>query len=219
LTKSDYHENIVWRIKGGGIVPSELRIRPGERKITSETDCCSLPAVINFQSEQIREMSIMISARRGVAIRGFATIISVLLLLFFVAGCSTFSQKKSSPGDEMQQPEGPMPVYHHFTDVLIPGELSIVDDATMVVQTPGVASGILTLKGRVEKTSLVSFFNTNMAKDNWDSVSKIKSPASTILLYRKNSRWCVITIRDENFTTIVEIGVAATNGRAAVDYE
>ncbi len=155
-----------------------------------------------------------------VSIKKFAVLVSVVFILgFALTGCSTFSGTTSSSSDKMAAPEGPMPVYHHFTDVLIPGELTVVDDATMVVQTPGVASGILTLKGRVEKTSLVSFFNTNMAKDNWDSVSMIKSPASTILLHRKNNRWCVITIRDENFTTFVEIGVATKNSTESVQYE
>jgi hypothetical protein len=136
-----------------------------------------------------------------------------------VTGCAPLSETASSSSSETQPSEGPMPVYHHFTDVLIPGELTVVDRSTMVVKTPGMASGILTLKGRVEKTSLVTFFNTNMAKDNWDSLGMIKSPASSMLLYQKENRWCVITIRDQNYTTAVEIGVASKNGTVAVDYD
>jgi hypothetical protein len=47
----------------------------------------------------------------------------------------------------------------------------------------------------------------------------IKSPASSMLLYQKENRWCVITIRDQNYTTAVEIGVASKNGTVAVDYD
>lgn len=143
--------------------------------------------------------------------RKITAAVGFLMLLASLAGCSSFSLSTSATSaNGTQLSEGPTPVYHHFTDVLIPGELTVVDEATMVVQTPGSASGILTLKGRVEKTSLVTFFNTNMAKDNWDAISMIKAPASTMLLYRKNNRWCVITIREDSFTTFVEIGVAST---------
>lgn len=100
-------------------------------------------------------------------------------------------------------------VYYDFEDVLIPLELSIVQNRTMVVSTPGFTSGILVLKGRVERRSLSNFFNNNMQKDNWTVVSRIKSPSNSILVFEKASKCAVITIRNEQFNTWVEIGVAA----------
>ena len=102
---------------------------------------------------------------------------------------------------------------------MLPKELTVVEDATVVVSTPGYTSGIITLKGRVEKASLYNFFSNNMLKDNWNIVSQIKSPGSTILIFQKTSRWAVITIRDKDFYTYVEVGVAPTLGKPSVSGE
>lgn len=101
-------------------------------------------------------------------------------------------------------------VYYDFEDVLIPMELAVVNDKTVVVSTPGFTSGIITLKGRVERRSLLNFFNSNMQKDNWRPISQIKSPGTTIMVFQKTSRTAVITIRDEQIYTYVEVGVAPT---------
>jgi hypothetical protein len=103
-------------------------------------------------------------------------------------------------------------MYYDFEDVLIPMELKVVSDRTVVVTTPGYTSGIITLKGRVERRSLFNFFNSNMQKDNWGVVSQIKSPGTTIMVFQKTSRTAVITIRDEQINTWVEVGIAPTVG-------
>ncbi|MFO7753668.1 MAG: hypothetical protein R6V41_11165 [Desulfobacteraceae bacterium] len=103
-------------------------------------------------------------------------------------------------------------VYYDFEDVLIPKELEVVDEYTMVVSTPGYTSGIMAFKGRVEKRSLFNFFNNNMMKDNWNVVSQIKSPGTTIMVFDKSSRCAVISIKEKNFYTYVEVGVAPTVG-------
>ncbi|MCP4719941.1 MAG: hypothetical protein GY860_10840, partial [Desulfobacteraceae bacterium] len=87
-------------------------------------------------------------------------------------------------------------------------------DKTVVVSTPGFRSGILALKGRVDSTSLFNFFSNNMLKDNWNVVSKIKSPGNTIMVFAKPSRCAVITIKESQINTFVEIGVAPTMGNA-----
>jgi hypothetical protein len=70
---------------------------------------------------------------------------------------------------------------------------------------------VLALKGRVDINSLITFFENNMAKDNWRAVSSFKSPRS-MLLYQKENRWCVISITDKGYTTHVEIWVSPTIG-------
>ena len=101
------------------------------------------------------------------------------------------------------------PRYYDFTDILIPGELKMDDKSTFVVQTAGFATGILVLEGRVDRNGLITFFQTNMAKDNWEAISIFKSPrTSTFLLFKKAQRWCVISIRAGDINTHVEIGVA-----------
>jgi hypothetical protein len=100
-------------------------------------------------------------------------------------------------------------VYYDFEDVLIPVEMTVVQDKSMIVSTPGFTSGILMLKGRVERRSLVNFFNNNMLKDNWTMVSQIASPNMAILVFEKPMKSAVISIKSEHIFTYVEIGVAA----------
>ncbi|MCP4672057.1 MAG: hypothetical protein GY857_12205 [Desulfobacula sp.] len=137
----------------------------------------------------------------------------VLLLALLVSGClgDTFSNKPADGKSDVQpKTRKTTAVYYDFEDVLIPMELKVVKDKTVVISTPGFTSGIITLKGKVERRSLFNFFNNNMQKDNWDVVSQLKSPGTTIMVFQKISRTAVITIRDEQFYTYVEVGVAPT---------
>jgi len=139
--------------------------------------------------------------------------LTALGLAFFlvVAGCTGLQTKTSEPSSSAsaKKDEGPVPLYYDFGDVLVPSELKIDKDASFVFQTPGLSAGVLSLSGRVESSSLIAFFENNMAKDAWKKVSSFKSPR-TILMFQKENRWCVINITDGDFTTTVEIWVAPT---------
>jgi len=147
-------------------------------------------------------------------IKSIANIVVAVSLAFFISGCvgDTFSAKPEDGQPSAGQPKSrkTTAVYYDFEDVLIPMELGVVKDRTVVISTPGFTSGILTLKGRVERRSLFNFFSNNMQKDNWNVLSMIKSPGTTIMVFQKSSRTSVITIRDEQIYTYVEIGVAPT---------
>ena len=81
--------------------------------------------------------------------------------------------------------------------------------SSYIVQSPGFLTGILALKGNIERNSLIAFFENNMAKDNWRQISLFKSPrTSTIMVFQKENRWCVISINKKDYNTYVEIGVA-----------
>ncbi|MCF8088521.1 MAG: hypothetical protein K9K63_06195 [Desulfotignum sp.] len=118
----------------------------------------------------------------------------------------------SEPSAEARQTNA---VYYDFEDVLIPVELQVLQDKSMIVSTPGFTSGILMLRGRVERRSLINFFNNNMVKDNWTMVSQIASPNMAILVFEKSMKSAVISIKSEHIYTYVEVGVAArmTQGR------
>ena len=130
-----------------------------------------------------------------------------------VSGCGLFqgasaSESVESPPSEVET--RPLAIYHDFEDVLVPEELTIIKNRTVVVSTPGFRSGILTLKVRVESNSLYNFFSINKEKDNWEVLSRIKAPETTIMVFQKATRCAVITIREEQLYTYVEIGIAPT---------
>ncbi len=147
----------------------------------------------------------------------FSLIVNVALfgiLSLLISGCfgNTFLNKSQGEASSDVQPKSrkTTAIYYDFEDVLIPMELKVVKDSTVVVSTPGFTSGIITLRGRVERRSLFNFFNNNMQKDNWTVLSQIKSPGTTIMVFQKTNRTAVITIRDEQIYTYVEVGVAPT---------
>ncbi len=137
----------------------------------------------------------------------------ITLFFFIVSGCSTLKSSKSSSTQELavKRDKEAAPLYYDFGDVLIPKELKVDKKKSYIVQSPGFLTGILALKGRVERNSLIAFFQNNMAKDNWREISLFKSPrTSTIILFQKENRWCVISINEKGLNTHVEIGVAPT---------
>ena len=130
------------------------------------------------------------------------------------AGCSGVQTRGEEGSPTAARERESQPLYYDFGDILIPRELNVVKESSFVFRTPGLSAGVLSLKGNVEVNSLIAFFETNMAKDNWTPMSSFKSPRS-MMLFQKENRWCVINITDQSFSTYVEIWVAPTMGSAA----
>jgi len=130
-------------------------------------------------------------------------------------GCAGTKPKKGDPTSQTmsQEDKGPSPLYYDFGDVLVPHELKVITKSSFVYKTPGFSAGVLTLRGRVEVSSLIAFFENNMAKDNWRAISSFKSPR-TIMVFQKENRWCIINITGKDFKTHVEIWVAPTINEA-----
>lgn len=148
-------------------------------------------------------------------------IVAVLGCIAGLAGCTDIfsrtqtaeSQTAAAAAPSVSEPAAQSQktnaVYYDFEDVLIPVELSVLQDKSMIVSTPGFTSGILMLRGRVDRRSLINFFNNNMVKDNWAIVSQIASPNMAILVFEKPVKSAVISIKSEQVYTYVEVGVAA----------
>jgi len=135
------------------------------------------------------------------------------IIIFLISGCAAVSKDEKSTASRpiFQKEKKNLPTYYDFGDVLVPKELKIDKDSSFVYKAPGFSAGVLALKGRVEVGSLCTFFEDNMAGDNWKLISAFKSPR-TIMLFQKQNRWCVINITDGDFTTYVEIWVAPSIG-------
>ena len=135
----------------------------------------------------------------------------ITLFFFIVSGCSTLKSSKSSSTQDLavKRDKESAPLYYDFGDVLVPKELKVDKKSSFVYHTSGFSAGVLVLKGRIEASSLISFFETNMAKDNWNMISSFKSER-TMLLFQKENRWCVMNVTDQAYNTYVEIWVAPT---------
>lgn len=131
----------------------------------------------------------------------------IVALSLFISGCSSVFSKKdsSSQSTRLKNPNS----LGGFPDVLIPDGFKTDKESTYIVESSGLVTGILVLKGRVERNSLISFFQSHMVKDGWKAITSFISPqTSTFLLFQKSDKWCVISIKESKFTTHVEIAVA-----------
>ena len=134
----------------------------------------------------------------------------MIAMIISIGGCSSLNQKNDTATSPSTKTSSGVPaLYYDFGDVLVPKELKVDKKSSFIYQTEGFSAGVLVLKGRIETNSLISFFETNMTKDNWNLISSFKSER-TMLLFQKVHRWCVINITDETFNTYVEIWVAPT---------
>jgi len=148
--------------------------------------------------------------------KGFtrAKVLAGLLVPWFfitlLGGCASLRGDTVDSEEPVTEEEaGPSPVYYDFGDVLIPLELEVDKSSSFIYHAPGFTAGVLALSGRVEATSLIRFFENNMAKDNWKLVSSFKSPR-TIMFFNKANRSCIINITEKSFSSEVEIWVAPT---------
>ena len=135
----------------------------------------------------------------------------IALMLF--TGCSALKSKKApsaGPSGSTAAPQAKN-VYLDFGDVLLPRQLKVDRGDSFVFSTSGFTAGLLSLKGRVEINSLIAYFESKMPVDGWQLISAIKASRS-MLLFKKQARWCVISIIEGQLSTRVEIWVAPTMG-------
>ncbi len=139
--------------------------------------------------------------------------ICVCAALLLFTGCSTFKSKKApstSPTGSRVAPQA-KDIYLDFGDILLPRQLKVDRGDSFVFSTSGFTAGLLSLNGRVEVNSLIAYFENKMPVDGWQLISAIKSSRS-MLLFKKQARWCVISISEGSLSTGVKIWVAPTMG-------
>lgn len=142
-------------------------------------------------------------------------VVWVLAWGFMTSACSVLKpiEGGSSKRAASKADRGPEPAYRDFSDILIPGELKPIRPSSSVFQTEALSGGVLSLVGKTDTESLIQFFKTNMAKDNWKIVSGFRAGRS-LLLFEKQNRWCMITVTRERYGTHtrVEIWVSPKTG-------
>ncbi len=134
---------------------------------------------------------------------------------FLFAGCGGYEDvfKKATPvkAKATYKPTA------EFNDIMVPKDLELNEKSSYMVETPGFLGGILVYEGKVTRDSLMEFFKSSMANDNWTMITGLKSPVgNSVMLFKKANRWCVINIDEGQFKTRAEIAVAPTSGGSGV---
>lgn len=138
------------------------------------------------------------------------------VMVLTLGGCAWFNTQASSsptagaaPASPTGTPSAATPSYYDFSDIPVPGELSLVTKESTVFQGGSVKGGVLTLKGRVEPSSVVNFFMVALARENWKHRGDVRYRKS-VLLFEKPDRFCIISIRESTYYTYVEVYVVPT---------
>ncbi len=129
----------------------------------------------------------------------------IILLLFASAAlfaCATTKKEGAPSSPEMKSRAS----YYDFEDVIIPAEMKLDSKNSFIYSATRYKAGVLTFNGRVEPESLALFFENNMPKDGWRPISVMKF-RGTMLVFLKEDRACVITIREGTFSTDLEVRV------------
>lgn len=128
-----------------------------------------------------------------------------------LAACSSMNAtSSSSAGGTAAQTSSPT-LYRDFDDILLPSEMKLDPKRTYIVEGSGTTTGIMTVKGWVDRNSLIDFFKSAMDREKWQELASFKSPSadtSSILVFQKAGRTAVISIRDGWIYTYAEIAVA-----------
>lgn len=152
--------------------------------------------------------------------RSFIKLLLPLVIVGMLAACTTTGSSKSSDSQanaqaaEYQEPD----YYYDFDDILIPKEISYVEDESYKLDNSKFRAAIMKFKGRVEILELVQYFVNNMAKDNWTLISNNKASKVHVLNFEKFNKSCVIHV-DDSFgsATTTIFAVEVKDGGAGKD--
>ena len=143
----------------------------------------------------------MIQARNWKTIF-FGITLSCVLFLMFTSGCT----KRVDTAASAEEEAAPMVTIREFPDVPIPKELKLDKKESFVYTAHEFSTGLLVYDGNVEYDSLVRFFDTSLTKNGWQLRASQKYPR-TLLFYQKETKICLINIKDTTLNTHVEIWV------------
>lgn len=149
--------------------------------------------------------------REAAMIRKLLIGVSVLVLF---SGCATLTQQEPKEGQApLQTDEGlsrqdsaQMSNYFDFEDILIPQEMELDAERSIIFETPSLKAGALVFTGRVDPVSLFNFLMNSMPQDNWKPRSYFKY-GRYLMVFEKENRVCVIRIQEERFKTLLHVWV------------
>ncbi len=158
-------------------------------------------------------------------------VIVAITWLLTAAGCSSMGTQSSPPPNPVGQQtqsgsapastspstpapastaSGPRPIFYDFPDIPTPQELELQPKESYVVQAGAIKAGILTLRGRVDLNSLISFFQMALPRENWKPKGSFRYQRS-VLIFEKPEKTCVIRLYEDIIYTYVEIFVTPAN--------
>ena len=142
----------------------------------------------------------------------------LLISLCFLAACSSLTNPFETSGDsssaisadksQSNVHAAPQDVntYYDFDDIIIPSELQLEEDESIVFESSTTKAGKLHFSGRIEPVSLFNFYTHHLPKDNWTISSRLKY-GHFMIIAEKSAKFCVLTITESRLKTHLHIWV------------
>ncbi|QJA05664.1 hypothetical protein FVE67_02095 [Thermosulfurimonas marina] len=137
----------------------------------------------------------------------------LLMLVFFLAACTARSQGTGGKAP-VSPATPPTPVLQptELPDLVLPSEMKIDRDRTLIVKTPTYVGGLLVARGRVTVDSLVKFFERQMLARGWEEMGRIQYK-NMLLAFKRPNGSCFIYISETSFGNVeVKIWASETLG-------
>jgi hypothetical protein len=138
--------------------------------------------------------------------------LALCAFLLLAGGCSQMNpwapvdSSASAPAGQ----SGNEPYYAtDFRDLLIPGEMELARDNSMLIKTDAFYGGILNFTGRVEVSSLTNFFISSMVNNHWKMTGSIEGK-TVLLSFVKPQQTCMINIVEGEYGLKTNIYVYIT---------
>jgi hypothetical protein len=135
-------------------------------------------------------------------------VILVILIGFSLAlsGCIGGVKEEKPGAAKSPSMQAKFGTYYDFPDIAIPPDLKLVEKKSFVYGTTQTKGGLLVFSGRVDPSSLATFFQINMQKDGWKLINTFKYP-NYLLVFTKSERSAAITISEGLYSTQAEVRV------------
>ena len=141
----------------------------------------------------------------------------LLISLCVLTACSSLTNPFQTSGesssamsaDESQstaQAVQDVNTYYDFDDIIIPSELQLEEDESIVFESSSTKAGKLHFSGRIEPVSLFNFYTHHLPKDNWTITSQLKY-GHFMIIAEKSAKFCVLTITESRLKTHLHIWV------------
>jgi hypothetical protein len=135
--------------------------------------------------------------------------ITLMILIGFslaLSGCVSGVKEEKPTKASSPRLQEKLGTYYDFPDIAVPPDMKLDQKKSFVYGTTQTKGGLLVFSGRVEPSSLATFFQVNMQKDGWKLINTFKYP-NYLLVFTKGDRSAAISISEGLYSTQAEVRV------------
>lgn len=134
-------------------------------------------------------------------------VVSVVLILFFFAGCATIPQNSSTSQDEKNKVSLVVAPLLKFEDLPAPAGFMMLDKESFAFQNDKNRVALLKYTGARPADQVVAFYKEQMPSYNWNVINIIEYE-KRMLNFENSNESCIITIEPHGSKSIITIALS-----------